>query len=385
MKFLASDALATLRRFGVAGDDNVPRNIERIEHANPSPINQLVTFRFGKTQYALLLDETAEDDEKYIISEIKKVIHQDGEVLKNPTSDLMTYGLPYKGKDLYLYRIDTGKQRLDSYLASTYPDTSRSSWQKHIKAGHISVNNRVVTAPKYDVAADDTVSIDLPDAPDYTDRELPIIYIDDDIIVIDKPIGILTHARHPLDTEFTVAEFMRRYTTVELDSDRPGIVHRLDRDTSGVIVGARTTASYDHLKAQFSERTAQKTYIAITDGIPKQSELRIDIPIGRNPSQPGTFRADPHGKPAQTHMKTLATNTHHAKVELQPHTGRTHQLRVHMAYIGAPIHGDRVYGKPADRLYLHAHKLTITLADGTSREFVSPLPSEFDELLESDS
>lgn len=384
MKFLSSDALAVLRKFSLATDSNVPRDIERIAHHNPSSINQLVTFRFGKAQYAVLLDETAEDDEKYIIDEIKKIVHNDGVLLENPGSDITTYGLPYKGKDIYLFKVDSGKQRLDSYLAATYPDTSRSSWQKHIKAGHVSVNDRIVDTPKFEVGDTDTVTLQLPDAPDYSDQTLPIIYIDDDIIVLDKPIGVLTHARHPLDTEFTVAEFIRRYTTVGLDTDRPGIVHRLDRDTSGVIVGARNQASYDHLKAQFSERTAQKTYVAITDGIPKQPEINIDIPIGRNPSTPGTFRANPHGKPAQTHMKVLDASQHHASVQLQPHTGRTHQLRVHMAYIGAPIHGDRVYGKAADRLYLHARKLRITLPNGEPQEFTSPVPPEFAALLELD-
>lgn len=384
MKFVAADTLAVLRKFAVATDNNVPRHIERIEYANPSSINQLVSFRFGKAQYAILLDETAEDDEKYIMDEIKKIVFKDGVLLENPQSDLTTYGLPYKSKDIYLFRIDSGKQRLDSYLAETYSDTSRSSWQKHIKAGHISVNDKVVTTPKYDVGETDDISLQLPDAPDYSDQTLPIIYIDDNIIVIDKPVGVLTHARHPLDTEFTVAEFVRRYTSHGLDTDRPGIVHRLDRDTSGVIVSARTQAVYDHLKAQFSERRVEKTYIAISDGAPKQTELNIDIPIGRNPSQPGTFRADPHGKPAQTHMQTLATTAHHAKVQLRPRTGRTHQLRVHMTYIGAPIHGDRVYGRAADRLYLHAHKLKITALDGEVQEFTSPIPAEFDALLESD-
>ena len=116
---------------------------------------------------------------------------------------------------------------------------------------------------------------------------------------------MLTHAKGALNDEFTVAEFFRRYTTVGLDTNRPGIVHRLDRDTSGVIIGARTPESFDLLKAQFADRKAKKHYVAIVEGTPKQMEAAIDIPIGRNPSAPSTFRVDSKGKPAVTDYEVL--------------------------------------------------------------------------------
>src|SRR5690606_6293672 len=141
-----------------------------------------------------------------------------------------------------------------------------------------------------------------------------------------------------------VADFFRRYTTNALDSSRPGIVHRLDRDTSGVIIGARNDETATLLKKQLADRTTKKQYIAVVDGHPKLDTAGIDLPIGRNPSAPSTFRVDPKGKPAITSYEVLKSNEKQSLVKLRPRTGRTHQLRVHAHYIGTPIAGDRVYG-----------------------------------------
>ena len=184
-----------------------------------------------------------------------------------------------------------------------------------------------------------------------------------------------------MNDEFTVAEFFRRYTTVGLDTNRPGIVHRLDRDTSGVIIGARTPESFELLKSQFSDRKARKTYLAIVDGTPKQLQATIDIPLARNPSAPSTFRVDTKGKPAQTNYQVLVSAGQHSLLVLHPHTGRTHQLRVHLAHLGTPITGDRVYGKPADRLYLHAYELEVTTAYGQRQLFQAPVPGSFSQLM----
>ncbi len=382
MKVTTSDLLAILRQFGRADETNVPRNIDQVTQSHPSPINQLVGFRFNRSHYFALFDETATDRESYIMQQIETARSEPkGELLKNPRTDFATHGLPYKGKDVYLYRLDDGKQRLDLLLAESHPEISRSTWQKHIKAGRISVNGEIITKPKYETAEDDVLTIDLPEKNDFSEQELPILYLDDDVIVIDKPVGVLTHAKDKVGDEFTVAEFFRRYTTVGLDTDRPGIVHRLDRDTSGAMIGARTPEAFEFLKQQFADRTAKKTYIAITDGIPKHEKLRIDIPIARNTASPGSFIGHLDGKPAQTDMTILQTSDKHASIELRPHTGRTHQLRVHLAHIDTPIHGDRLYGTPADRLYLHAHGLHITLPNGSSETFTSPVPPEFSELM----
>lgn len=378
MKVTTSDLLAILRRFNIADESHVPRNIDQVTSAHPSPINQLVSFRFERNFYHALFDETAEDRASYIVDQIHMVKSNiTGELLDNPTTDLATYGLPFKGKDVYLFREHTGKTRLDILLAERYPDTSRSTWQKHIKSGHISVNSVPAKNARQEVSEADAIAIDLPDAADFSAHELPILYIDDDVIVVNKPAGILTHSKGALNDEFTVADFFRRYTTVGLDTSRPGIVHRLDRDTSGVIIGARTPEAAQLLKSQFSDRKARKEYLAIVEGRPKLDKAVIDLPIERNPSAPGTFRIDSKGKPAVTEYEVVKAWDGRALIKLHPLTGRTHQLRVHLSYLGTSIVGDRLYGKAGPRLYLHAHRLEITVRPAERKTFTAPIPQEF--------
>ena len=379
VKIASSDVLAILRKFDLAADDNVPRHIEQLKITHPSATNTLASFRFNKQHFYVLYDDTAEDSAGYILEQIHTEKQDaEGELLENPNGDhLMTYGLPYKGKDVYLYAVVSSKKRLDIVLAERFPEQSRSTWQKHVKAGHVSVNGTVQLSPKYDVSPSDQITTSVPDATDFSHHELPIIYLDENVIVVNKPVGVLTHSKGALNDEFTVADFFRRYTTVGLDTNRPGIVHRLDRDTSGVIIGARNPETAHLLQKQFADRKTKKTYIAIIDGHPKEPSAKIDLPIGRNPSAPSTFRVDPKGKQATTDYRTLAVNDKLSLVELRPATGRTHQLRVHMAYLNTPIHGDRVYGKPAGRLYLHAFRLEITIPKGDRRVFEAPLPEEF--------
>ncbi len=378
MKVTTSDILAILRRFDEANETHVPRLIDQVVQSHPSPINQLVRFRFGRNHYFVLFDETAEDRPSYIMGQIK-LIKSDaaGELLINPTSHIETYGLPFKGKDAYLFRLNTGKQRLDVLLAERFPDINRSTWLKYIKAGYVLTNGMVTTKASHEVGEADHIATHIPEGTDYTEHTLPIVYLDDNVIVVNKPAGVLTHSKGAMNDEFTVAEFFRRYTTVGLDTNRPGIIHRLDRDTSGIIIGARTPESFALLKEQFAERKAKKTYLAIIEGTPKQPSATIDVPLARNPSAPSTFRADPKGKSAQTDYRVLEVTADRSLVVLLPHTGRTHQLRVHLAHLGTPILGDRVYGKQADRLYLHAYQLEVTTEPGMRQTFNAPVPSSF--------
>ncbi len=378
MKVTSSDLLAVLRRFRVADDSNVPRHIDQIKQSHPSPINQLVQFRFNRHHYFVLFDETAEDRASYIMQQIY-VAKSDAEgvILENPTSDITTYGLPFKGKDVYLFQQIDGKKRLDVLLAERHPQLSRSTWQKHIKAGNVAVNGSPAKNARQEVTDADHIAINIPDNTDFSNHELPIIYLDDDVIVVNKPAGVLTHSKGAMNDEFTVAEFFRRYTTVGLDTNRPGIVHRLDRDTSGVIIGARTLESFELLKSQFANRKAKKTYVAIVEGTPTQPKAEINIPIGRNPSAPSTFKADSKGKPAITDYEVLQTIHDKSLIVLKPHTGRTHQLRVHLQFLKTPIMGDRVYGKAAVRLYLHAYQLEVTIAPDNRKTFVAPIPDSF--------
>jgi 23S rRNA pseudouridine1911/1915/1917 synthase len=384
VKVSSSDALAVLRRFDVAGDEHVPRHIEQLTYYHPLPTSTLVSFRFQKHKYYILFDDTAEDSVSAIIEQIHTVKQgETGEVLQNPNDHLMTYGLPFKGKDVYVFVATSDRKRLDVELTERYPDTSRSTWQKHIKAGHVTVNGSTQESPKFDVTENDIIAIDIPVQANHTDKTLPIIYIDDNVIVINKPAGILTHAKGALNDEFTVAEFFRRYTTYQLESNRPGIVHRLDRDTSGVMIGARHEEAAVMLQKQFADRTTKKEYVALISGTLKEETALIDLPIGRNPTAPSTFRVDAGGKSAQTLYKVVRSDGQVSMVVLRPKTGRTHQLRVHMQYLNAPIVGDRVYGGiPADRLYLHARSLELTIPGSERKVFSVDTPDTFDAYME---
>ncbi len=378
VKVSSSDILAILRRYELAGEENVPRHIEMVTFSNPNPKSTLIAFRYNKTQFYILFDDAAEDDVAYVTSQVQTVGHDvAGSVLRNPNDHITTYALPFKGKEIYLFEVSSGKRRLDLELASRYPETSRSTWQKHIKAGHVTVNGDVELSLKRDVLPTENIAVSIPDAADFTDEELPIIYLDDNVIVINKPIGVLSHSKGAMNDEFSVATFFARYCDYNKDTNRPGIIHRLDRDTSGVMIGARNEQTATMLQKQFADRKTKKTYIAITDGVPKQAEAKIDLPIARNPSAPSTFRVDPKGKVATTTYKVLSATDTNALIKLQPKTGRTHQLRVHLAYLGTPIKGDRVYGKESDRLYLHAKDLEITIPTSDRRTFSAPIPASF--------
>ena len=378
VKVSANDIVAILRRFDYADESVTARQIDQIRFAEAQPHSTLVSLRFNKHTFYVLFDDAAEDDIHYALEQIRADrANINGEFARNPNDHMTTYALPFKGKDVYLFEQVSDKIRLDSLLAQQYPETSRSTWQKYIKAGYVRVNGKAASSAKQEVTLSGTIAIDTPDATDYSEHTLPILYLDDNVIVINKPVGVLTHAKGALNDEFTVAEFFRRYTTFGLDSNRPGIVHRLDRDTSGVMIGARNQEAASYLQKQFADRKVKKTYVAVLDGILKEPQAKIDLPIDRNPASPSTFRVDAKGKHAITDYHTIAARDHLSLVELRPLTGRTHQLRVHMQYLGTPIHGDRVYGKSADRLYLHARKLEVTIPGGERKVFEAPLPSDF--------
>lgn len=268
--------------------------------------------------------------------------------------------------------------RLDAYLAQYFPEHSRSAWQKYIAAGYVKVNGEVVTSNKLLLDEDDQVSADTNVKLETTDTiEIPIIYEDDSVVVVNKPVGMLSHAKGGILEEATVADFFKSKTSYGSDTNRPGIIHRLDRATSGVMLGAKNSDVASQLQKQFSKRKVKKTYIAIVCGIPKESHARIDLPIERDPSQPSRFRVGANGKSATTSYEVIESKNGKSLVRLRPETGRTHQLRVHMAYIGTPIVGDAVYGKSASRMYLHALSLEITLPGGKRSIFEAPLPEEF--------
>ena len=373
MKILPRTVLKIARLYKLA-DDNTPVKALRRLEIRTDESHVFAEFILNKQHFALLYGSIVDEES---IDELWTEKPDNAEILPNPL-DPEFIETPFQGKYVTMFRISPTKVRLDIYLSTKFDTTiSRSLWQKYIKAGYVSINNKVATTPKFEVDETDEIALNLPEK-EQTDVDLPILYEDDDVIVVNKPSGLLTHAKGGLSDEPTVAEIIRPKTSFATDTDRPGIVHRLDRDTSGLLIIAKNPESAAHLQRQFAERTAKKTYIAIIDGKPKLNAAKIDLPIGRNPSVPSTFRIDPNGKPAQTTYHVLAKNNTQSLVELKPTTGRTHQLRVHLAHLNAPILGDRVYGKSSDcRMMLHAQKLEITLPSGERKVFEAVIPDEF--------
>ena len=373
MKISPRTVLKIARLYQLA-DDNTPVKALRHLKIQTDESHVLAEFILNKQHFAVLYGSIVDEES---IDELWPDKPANADILPNPL-DASCTETPFQGKFVIMFHIVPTKQRLDVHLSTSFdPSISRSLWQKYIKAGYISVNHRVVTTPKFEVDETDEIAVKLPEQ-DQASAELPILYEDDDVMVVNKPSGLLTHAKGGLSTEPTVAEIIRPKTLFASGTDRPGIVHRLDRDTSGVLIIAKTADAATHLQRQFAQRTTKKTYLAVTDGVPKLAAAKIDLPIGRNPSAPSTFRVDPNGKPAQTTYRVLAATDNQALIELKPTTGRTHQLRVHMAHLNTPILGDRVYGKPnANRLMLHAHKLEVTLPSGELKTFEAAVPEEF--------
>jgi len=295
---------------------------------------------------------------------------------------IFTYHAPVDedGSIIELRRIDA--PRLDVFVLSHIPELSRAFIQKLCDQGKIIVND-VESKPGYKMRDNDRVEVDydLSELALIPDIDLPVLYEDDDCIVINKPTGVLTHSKGTFNPEATVATFLRSRMQ-GMEGERAGIVHRLDRATSGVIICAKNQAALSFMQKQFSERKVKKTYIAVISGKLTPETAIIDMPIERNPKAPATFRVGANGKHAITHYQTLQTNEHYSLLELKPETGRTHQLRVHLAQQGHPIVGDILYdGKPAERLFLHALSLEITLPNRERHVFEALLPPEFEELV----
>ena len=278
--------------------------------------------------------------------------------------------------------------RLDQHLHKLFPNFSRALIQKLIKSGHVKVNGAVLTKTGQTLKGTEKVEADF-NLETNTDQilELPIIYEDDGCVVLNKPAGVLTHSKGAYNPEPTVATWLatRKGYAFKDESEnmRAGIVHRLDRATSGVMICAKNPNALKHLQKQFQDRKAKKTYIARVQDRVRPEKAIIDLPIERNPKQPQRFRVGANGKPAITAYETLEYIEDKkigidSLLELKPMTGRTHQLRVHMHYLKHPIVGDTFYdGRKARRLYLHAHLLEITLPSKERVTFEAPMPNDF--------
>lgn len=261
------------------------------------------------------------------------------------------------------------KKRIDQMMVEIYKSYNRSTLQKFIKAGFVKVNGEVVLKPNQKFPEGVKIELLVPDDLKNSDVKPEILYEDDDVIVVNKPAGLLSEAKGEYCPERTLADF--------------GLIcHRLDRDTSGVMILAKSEEVQKFLKRQFQDRKVHKTYYAVVPGVLKYSEARLDLPLIRDLKRPTTFRVDANGKAAETYYSVVESNGDYSLVELKPTTGRTHQLRVHMKYLGHPILGDKVYGGPeAERLFLHAKELEITLPGGKRMTFTADLPREFKNVL----
>lgn len=269
--------------------------------------------------------------------------------------------------------------RLDVVVFNVLNLTSRSQGSKLIKEGKVRVNGEVIQKSGFSLKIGDKVAIDYQpfDSSNLTLPNLEIIYEDDDCVVINKPTGLLTHSKGSFNPEATVGNWLVKRAP-NMEASREGIVHRLDRATSGVMILAKTPTAMSHLQKQFSARKTKKTYVAVITGHLSDNEAKIDLPIERNPKAPQTFRVGINGKSAQTTYRVFEDNENYSMIELKPYTGRTHQLRVHLSHLGHPIVGDTLYGgEPATRLYLHALSLEITLPSKERRLFSVELPKSF--------
>ena len=261
------------------------------------------------------------------------------------------------------------KIRLDHLMMEIYKSYNRSSLQKFIEMGFVTVDGKPAQKPNQKFEKGVKIDLKIPDIMKNEDLTPKTIYEDGNVIVFDKPAGLLSMAKGEYCPENTLEKYGL-------------LVHRLDRDTSGVVIMAKNPETQTFLRKQFQDRKTKKTYYAIVEGYPKLDEARIDLPILRDKKRPTTFRVDPSGKASETFYKVIKKSDKHALLELRPTTGRTHQLRVHMKYLGHPILGDVVYGnEKADRLYLHANKLEITLPGGKRTTFEADLPKEFKDVL----
>ena len=274
--------------------------------------------------------------------------------------------------------------RLDAVLAGAFADLSRARVQRLIDAGHARVNGSPARKAM-NVAEGDALELEVPATPHEsvpTGLELPVLYEDDQLCVIDKPAGLAVHGA-PGDTGPSVAAWWLEKlgeAAGAFDVERPGIVHRLDKDTSGVLVLARTPAAQAALSAAFEARTTKKTYLAIVEGVPDRPKAVIDAPIDRHPGDRTRMAIVTRGREARTAYEVLHSDGRKALIEVHPETGRTHQISVHLAAIGVPVSDDAVYGKrePGGRQLLHAYQLAIPHPAGGTLTVTAPIPADLD-------
>lgn len=286
---------------------------------------------------------------------------------------------------------EEGGTRLDKYISEHVPGLSRSQAQKLIDDGNVTVNG-IIAKASLKVMTGDLIEIIIPPPPPspLTPEAIPlkIVYEDDDLLVVDKPAGLTVHPApgHPGGTLVNAILHYYPHLAEISDSLRPGVVHRLDKDTSGLMIVAKNITAQANLASQFQGRTVNKTYITLVKGHLTPESGIIEAPMGRHPHDRKRMAVVSRGREARTEYRVLRYIGNYTLLEIKPETGRTHQIRVHLAAIGYPVVGDATYGVESDELsrqFLHACKLGFKLpSTGGYIEFKSELPPDLKRALE---
>lgn len=286
--------------------------------------------------------------------------------------------------------------RLDKYVAGVLPDLSRSYLQRLIDDGMLLVDGQSRRAA-FKVTPGEVVTVSLPEVQVFEaepqDIPLDVIFENDDVLVINKPCGMVVHPApgHPRDTLVNAVLFHAPGIAIQ-GSTRPGIVHRLDKDTSGVMVVAKSDRAQTSLAEQWQSRGVEKKYITLVAGVVEEDEATIDAPIGRNTVNRQQMTTTRAGREAITHLTVTQRFEESTLLEVLIETGRTHQIRVHLAFIGHAVVGDTIYGNKVtarlaeelklERQFLHAASLSFTMpGTGEKRTFDAPLPADLQTVL----
>ncbi|MCY6490522.1 RluA family pseudouridine synthase [Leptolyngbya sp. GGD] len=294
------------------------------------------------------------------------------------------------------FYVEESDIRIDRYLADQLPDLSRSRIQKLIESGHVQVNGELCQSKKAEVADGDFIQIELPEAQPLELKPeaiaLDILYEDDSLIIVNKTAGMVVHPSAGHDSGTLVNALLAHCESLPGINgiQRPGIVHRLDKDTTGAIVVAKTEAAFHHLQEQFRTKTARRDYYAIIYGAPKQESGTVDQPIGRHPvdrQKQAIVPEEKGGRRAITHWKIKERLGNYTLLEFELETGRTHQIRVHSAFMGNPIVGDPLYSSgrsigvnlPGQALHAWRLKLIHPVREEWI-EAIAPLPESFTKL-----
>jgi 23S rRNA pseudouridine1911/1915/1917 synthase len=287
-------------------------------------------------------------------------------------------------------------ERLDHFLVERLPEFSRSRLQGLIKDGFVLVDGSPAKKAGQKLEMDSQVEVRIPPpAPSTLVGEnipLDIVFENDDLLVVNKPAGMVVHPSAGHDTGTLVHAVLGYEPDIEGigGEGRPGVVHRLDKETSGLILLAKNDRAHRWLQDQFRTRKVEKTYLALVDGAPPTPSGRVEAPVGRDPSHRKKMAIMPPGKgrEAVSEYVTLESFKDHTLLEFHPHTGRTHQIRLHCMFLGCPIVGDKIYGHrkqsiEIDRHFLHASKLRIILpGEKKARTFESRLTDELQDVLD---